>query len=136
MKKNTLSIITLVVLGFVGFGWFFLKPSGQVSTDTVNVDAFPQGSAHEVRLTQTGYEPEELTIRKGDVVIWRSENNQPFWPASNLHPSHRDYPGGAFDPKEPIKALNSWSFQFNEVGEWKYHDHLAPYYTGIIYVTE
>jgi len=53
-------------------------------------------------------------------------------PASDLHLTHGIYP--EFDPQEPIDPKNSWSFQFLKFGKWKFHDHLNPYYRGIINV--
>lgn len=87
---------------------------------------------HTVNLTQDGFSPKEITINKGDTVIFTTKRNQPFWPASNLHPTHEIYP--EFDPKKPIEPDESWSFTFSKVGKWKYHDHLASLYRGVINV--
>lgn len=88
---------------------------------------------HEVVLTEDGFSPEEMSIHVGDTIVFRSTRGEFFWPASNLHPTHLLYP--EFDPREPIAKDETWSFRFDRVGEWKYHDHLAPYYTGTIIVT-
>ena len=70
------------------------------------------------------------------------------WPAAALHPTHTVYPGsdikkcgtseavGIFDACRGLKSGESWSFQFNEVGTWKYHNHLTPTQFGRITVTE
>lgn len=94
----------------------------------------PNASTHIVELRPEGFQPEELTIRKGDTVIFKTTKGSYFWPASNLHPTHNIY--AEFDPKEPIGPEESWSFRFDNVGIWKYHDHLAPYFTGVITVIE
>lgn len=87
-----------------------------------------------ILLTDDGFSPAELTINVGETVTFVSSRGKFFWPASNLHPSHSVY--SDFDPKEPIDPNNSWSFTFDKTGKWQFHDHLAPYFTGVIYVTK
>lgn len=87
-----------------------------------------------VTLTEEGYQPSELFIKTGTKVIFKTTVNRPHWPASNLHPTHEIY--SAFDPKKPIPATEEWSFVFDKVGDWKFHDHIRSYYTGIIHVSE
>lgn len=87
---------------------------------------------YEVTQTEDGFTPEKLTIKRGDIVLFKTSRNKFFWPASDLHPTHLIYP--EFDPKDPIEPKKTWSFKFDKVGTWKYHDHLAPYFTGVIEV--
>ncbi len=83
-------------------------------------------------LTNKGFEPEHLNIKVGESVVWRTERKVPFWPASNIHPTHKIYP--EFDAKKPILPGDTWMFQFNRAGIWKFHDHLAAAFTGVITV--
>jgi plastocyanin len=87
---------------------------------------------HTVTLGGTGFEPSELTINLGDTVRFTTTRSKPFWPASNLHPTHEIYP--QFDPKHPIAANDTFSFKFDQAGSWRYHDHLYPGFTGVINV--
>jgi len=137
--KSLLGVGIVVLMLLVGGVWFFFRQEAQQSVDELNSQvpaSLVEGQEHIVTLTEDGYIPEEITIKKGDTVTWKSDTGGLFWPASNLHPSHRDYPGGVFDPKQPIEPESSWNFTFGEVGDWKYHDHLAPYYTGVVHVNE
>jgi hypothetical protein len=93
-----------------------------------------QPRLHKIVLSDSGFEPENLTVEKGDTVEFSTTRKSFFWPASNLHPTHFLYP--EFDPKEPIGAQTTWSFRFDRTGTWKFHDHLAPYFTGVITVAE
>lgn len=120
MKKFSIYIIIIILLIAVGIV-FIYQSSAKTSR------------AYTIELQKDGFSPRELTLQKGDTVTFVSKTRV-FWPASNLHPSHTIYP--EFDPKEPIKAGDSWSFRFEKPGTWKYHDHLAPYFTGIIEVTD
>lgn len=86
----------------------------------------------EVVLTERGFQPSEITVKQGTEVTFSTNANRPFWPASNLHPSHEIY--SAFDPKRPIAANETWSFVFDQVGDWNMHDHIRSYFTGTIHV--
>ncbi|MBI2056267.1 MAG: hypothetical protein HYT37_02710 [Candidatus Sungbacteria bacterium] len=88
------------------------------------------GKTYTVELREDGFYPKELTIQKGDTVVFTTTREKPFWPASNVHPSHQIYP--EFDPKTPIEPHSKWKFSFDKAGEWRYHDHLASQYTGLI----
>lgn len=89
---------------------------------------------HVITLTEYGFSPATLTIQKGDTLTFKTTREKTFWPASNLHPTHTIFP--EFDPQEPIEPDTSWSFTFNKLGTWKYHDHLAPSFEGSIIVTD
>lgn len=90
------------------------------------------GNVSVIVLGETGYSPQNVVIKAGDTIEFKTERNQPFWPASDLHPTHGVYP--EFDPQEPIDPGSSWKFQFNKPGSWKYHDHLDPFFRGSITV--
>ena len=88
----------------------------------------------EVTLSSDGFEPENITINRGDTVKFTTTLDKQFWPASNLHPSHTVYP--EFDPRRPLEPNETWSFRFDEVGEWRYHDHLFSSHKGTIVVED
>src|SRR5690606_186793 len=106
----------------------------QGKTATTAEEVLPEGATHTVVLTESGYEPKSLTVKRGDVVTFTTDRVYEHWPASNLHPTHNVY--AAFDPKRPLGPSEEWSFQFTRVGQWQFHDHLKSIYTGDITVTE
>ena len=101
---------------------------------------------HVVVYSDGGYAPKELTIKKGDRVTFRNESARETWPASAMHPSHTAYPGSSigkcgtqeesriFDACKGFKQGEEWSFVFNEIGNWKYHDHLRSTDWGSVIV--
>lgn len=126
MKKHSLIIGILILIIIVGAIWlFFQLPS---STNS------PAIGDHIISMTSEGFSPEEITIKKGQTVTWVNNTSEFLWPASNLHPTHGIYP--EFDPREPIAPGESWSFTFQKVGTWRYHDHLRPIERGVIEVVE
>ncbi|MBX9765383.1 cupredoxin domain-containing protein [Patescibacteria group bacterium] len=133
MKKELSILIVLAVLGVLFFVYQYFSTQGAPVPETKPTAQIPEGAVV-VTLGKDGFSPDELSIKAGDTVTFKTVTGELFWPASNLHPSHLVYP--EFDPTEPIQPNAVWSFTFTKPGEWKYHDHLAPYYTGVITVTE
>ena len=87
-----------------------------------------------VEMAGDGFSPTSLSIKKGDTVTFKNVGSNSHWPASAPHPTHTVYP--EFDPKSEVAPGQSWSFIFDKVGTWRYHDHLNSGETGVITVTE
>lgn len=135
MKTVHYVLGVLVLLALVGAGVILFSPESneQPAGNTgANVASSQGNETHTVTITDDGFEPENLTIQQGDTVEFSTERDKPFWPASNLHPTHTINP--EFDPKEPVQPDSTWSHTFTKKGEWGMHDHLAPYFTGEIIV--
>lgn len=79
------------------------------------------------------YSPGSLSIKNGDIILFKNKSKVAFQPASDPHPAHTDYP--AFDAKQPIAAGKSYQFKFIKNGTWKFHDHLNPSAQGSVVVT-
>lgn len=127
MHKKLLLPLILILFLFILFRiWFFLDQSNPQST------LVPIGKTYEIALTPEGFSPGEVTLKPGDSVKFTTTTNQPFWPASDFHPTHGIYP--EFDPQEPIEPDKSWTFQFLKTGRWKFHDHLQPVFRGVVIV--
>lgn len=139
MSKNNFIWLSVVLVAVVGGALLYGASRQAARSSLLNGLAKEEQSAaigqeHAVTFTKDGYQPQQLTARKGDTVKFVTDGDQFFWPASNIHPTHGIYP--EFDPREPVDPKKGWSFRFDKVGTWKYHDHLAPYYTGSISVTQ
>lgn len=85
-----------------------------------------------IEMTNNGFSPQRITINVNDTVVFINTDTAVHWPASDIHPSHGIYP--AFVAKKAIAPASSWSFPFDRVGTWRFHDHLAPEFTGVIRV--
>ena len=133
MTKQTLLFIGIVLVGgAVIASALFLGKEHTGSTGNPPDAALLGDPQHRIRMTNNGFEPSEIRVRAGDVVQWINNDTVNRWPASDLHPTHGIYP--AFDPQRPIAPGDSWSFQFEKMGNWKFHDHLKPLFHGIVYV--
>ena len=130
MSLKYIGVLGVVVLIAVGIGYVYLFQAGSAENQQA-IEVMGEPDVTIVR-TDNGYEPREVTIKKGDIVLWVNESSEFHWPASDLHPTHGVYP--EFDPRKPIAPGDEWKFQFNEVGEWKFHDHIRANQTGVVTV--
>lgn len=93
---------------------------------------------NKVEVTANGFSPSAIKVKAGDTVTWTNNDSVPHWPASAAHPTHTVYPGsgiekcgtaaqsGIFDACKGLATGESFSFKFDQVGTWKYHDHVKP----------
>lgn len=94
----------------------------------------PDIQVWEVSYADGEFAPKVLNIKKGDYVFFKNKSTVDFWPASDPHPTHTNYPG--FDAKAPIAPGSKYQFQFTKAGTWGFHDHLNPQAVGTINVAE
>lgn len=148
MKKTV--IVSIILLSLVLLGIYLSQTIGEInSTPAIaekSGEQMLEAKTYTVEITSNGYSPKELVVNKGDRVTWINTNSASHWPASAMHPTHTVYPGSGmekcgtseqdeiFDACKELKVGESWSFVFNEVGSWKYHDHLNVANTGTITV--
>ncbi|MBI3577178.1 hypothetical protein HY086_04030 [Candidatus Gottesmanbacteria bacterium] len=114
-KKVFLFILVIALTATIGFSFLSYQTYG-------------------VTLTPDGFVPKETRISVGSMVTFRTVTGKYFWPASDPHPTHTVYRD--FDPKRALAPADSWSFRFDRVGTWSYHDHLAPSIVGTIIVLD
>jgi len=88
---------------------------------------------YEVDYNGMGFTPASLSIKAGDIVVFKNKSNLDFWPASNPHPTHTDYPG--FDAGQSLAPGKSFQFKFVKTGSWKFHNHLNPSQGAVINVS-
>lgn len=87
-----------------------------------------------VEMSENGFKPAQLTVKKDTIVRFKNVGATNMWPASNPHPNHTDYQD--FDARRLVKPGEVYEFRFKNVGTWGFHDHLSPGLTGRIVVQE
>lgn len=127
MQKRLLFPLVIIAILISLAGVYFLNQSRPSQSSVI-----PVGKIHSVTLMENGFEPAEVEVAVGDVVEFKTTTDKPFWPASDLHPTHGIYP--EFDPLRELSSSESWSFQFLKLGRWKYHDHLQSRFRGVVIV--
>ncbi len=167
MKKFWYAVLAVAV---IYLGWEFFRPRAgvmQSQTGTASVvgaanvldsvtggapDAAPAGPAAagpvSVTYSATGFSPKDVTVKKGEAVMWTNVSPEGMWVAVDEHPAHADYDGttrtahcaagapASFDQCAASAAGSQWSFTFNKAGTWKYHNHAKAEFEGTVTVTE
>lgn len=114
-----------------------------VNTDTSVTVGTPMSAT--ITLTASGFTPESVTVKKGGTVTFINETTGNMWVATAQHPTHTVYAGttlaehcnGASDTSfDQCKNGKEYSFAFNKVGSWKYHNHLVAGQFGTVVVVE
>ena len=138
MKKVILILIILSLILVAGCAPYKQEGS-QVEIDGIT-------APNTIEITSSGFNPPELTINAGETVTFINKDTEPHWPASAMHPTHKVYPGSdiakcgtseasnIFDACKDLGPEETYSFTFNEVGEWNYHDHKNPSLFGKVIV--
>lgn len=129
--------VFILIIGVIGAYLFFTANTTETKslsgTQFFFEDAITDNDVV-IHVTDNGFEPSEIDIAKGQRVVWINDTSAYTWPASNIHPTHSIY--SEFDPKEPFAPKEVWSFIFDKVGTWRFHDHLKPSKGGIVEVRE
>lgn len=99
-----------------------------------------------VTYSTSGFNPSEVTVKKGGAVTWMNSGSGQMWIASAQHPSHTVYAGTSREEHCPDafgmafdqckSGTGDYSFTFQKVGTWNYHDHLSPQKFGKVIVVE
>ena len=163
---NTKFIVgLLVVVAGLGIGWYVMKggyQTGGVTTQKQTMPVFESTPAPTemvvttdesavggltgsekggtvmgkaaVTYTDSGYTPNTITVKKGTTVTWTNESTGGMWTASAVHPTHQLLPG--FDHLKSVAKGGTYSYAFEKVGTWKYHNHVNASDTGTVVVTE
>ena len=159
MSGKTLGIALIVIVLAGGLIWYLASgpatssPSATATT-TENTPATgtsinPQSQNVTITYTDSGFSPKSVTIPEGATVTWINQSASALWVGSDPHPAHTGYDGtsrgehcaagysGAapFDSCKPLASGASWSFTFDKVGTWGYHNHSNDGMTGTVVVT-
>ncbi len=159
MNKQVIviGILTILILG--GIIWLSMAGLNKEEKDEpvlrINVEQSENVNqneeltnriSHTIDITSMGFSPATLEINNGDIVTFINRDSESHWPASDVHPSHTAYPGSSiskcgsaeanriFDACKDLNEGERYSFTFNEIGPWRYHDHRNPGMRGTIVV--
>jgi plastocyanin len=105
------------------------------------------GSPVTVTYTDQGFSPKSVTVKAGQSVTFVDKASVPMWVASAPHPDHTGYDGTSRTthcaagytgpaPFDECTTGASYTFTFNKVGTWPYHNHLSSSDFGTVVVTQ
>ena len=160
-QKLAIAVIAAIIFAlgiylFVNTGTSVPAATGTEDT-TLNVGQIPpltpmmkavleksKGFQALVSYTDRGFEPNSVTINKGEAIRFTNNSSQDLlWVASvatgtisgSIYPSGKEPCGqSAFDSCATLKPHEFWEFTFDVVGTWSYTDNLHKDRTGTVRV--
>ncbi|HEX7651364.1 MAG TPA: hypothetical protein VF439_01440 [Candidatus Paceibacterota bacterium] len=168
MSTNAVIASFVAIIVIIGAGYLLLKPrpslpdyaapAGQTVPPATDQAANASDAASAgvgvsaatpvvVTLTDSGFSPETITIKKGQAVTFVNQSKSGMWVASDPHPTHQGYDGttrtehcvpgyeGAA-PFDECTVANQFTFTFQQVGSWGYHNHVIDEQHGTVIVTQ
>ena len=102
-------------------------------------------AAATVRYQNGQFTPQTVTVQQGDTVEFISPDDEDMWVGSDDHPTHTQYAGTTVsqhcqDGDEISRAFDqcsvgdTYTFTFEQTGEWDYHNHVNASAGGTIVV--
>ncbi len=117
----------------VGVGVGVGDASDQIPTDAT------------VTYTTEGFTPREVTVKRGGSVSWTNDRGGNMWVATAQHPTHTVYAGTSLSAHcddstdvsfDQCKNGEMYTFTFDKVGTWGYHNHSNASHFGRVIVVE
>jgi len=88
-----------------------------------------KGTVHTVQILDNNgryfFSPASLTIKAGDVVVWKNASDAPHTVTSNT---------GAFNTASMLTTNQTFTFTFHQAGTFGYHCNIHPYMVATIFV--
>lgn len=163
MRTSSIVWAVIILLIILGGGWYFYSKNmsgeaneyapaaaGDQSAMQGQSAATDTGASAPMQATVTydgtSFSPSTVTIAKGGTVTFVDQSNSPMWVASGVHPEHTVYDGtdrathcaagytGPTPFDECQASTANYTFTFDKVGTWPFHNHLNSSATGKITV--
>lgn len=135
---NNKFLLIIVVIAVLLGGFFLLgnkTKDNQVNQNQTTQKQNPTPAktveGKEVAVTNTGFEPQTITIKAGQRVVWTNKSGASVTVSSDSHPTHLLWP---FLNLGQFADGSSVSVVFEKAGKYTYHNHLNPSQTGTVIV--
>ena len=99
-------------------------------TETIQ-PAFTPAPTASVTITDQGFVPATLLVKKGTIVTWKNTTTDGHSIVSNPHPTHEDL---AALKSEPLPKDQVYHYKFNQTGTYNYHDEQSLTSSGTVVV--
>lgn len=135
---NNKFLLIIVVIAVLLGGFFLLgnkTKNNQVNQNQTTQKQNPTPAktieGKDVAVTNIGFEPQTITIKAGQRVVWTNKSGASVTVNSDSHPTHLLWP---FLNLGQFADGSSVSVVFEKAGKYTYHNHLNPSQTGTVIV--
>ncbi len=113
-KRTVIIIAAVLVLLITTFVVYRVtRPQVKVATSVATVE-----------ITETGFSPGVIKIKKGERIVWVNKDSKLHQVAADPHPTSESLPSLKSD--EPLLQDEVYSAVFEKSGTFTYHDYLDP----------
>lgn len=136
--KNKLIIIIVLLVIVIGGAMLLNNKTSVKNTNpskTVNEQQTPSATkiveGKDVNVTSNGFEPQTVTIKAGQRIVWTNKSGGVVTVNSDSHPTHLMWPFlnlGRFDDGSSVSVV------FEKPGTYTYHNHLNASQIGTVVV--
>ncbi len=135
MNNKFLLIIAAIVVLLGGIFLLSNKTNNQVNQNQTTQKQTPAPAkpveGKDVTITNKGFEPQTITIKAGQRVVWTNKSGASVTVNSDVHPTHLLWP---FLNLGQFADGSSVSVVFEKAGKYTYHNHFNPSQTGTVTV--
>jgi len=128
-SKKLSVLLVVFVLVAIAIGAYSFSSGGSKSPTSVSSSSSSTPIAAlapaEVSITSSGFVPATVSVKVGQAVTWTNNDSSLHMIASDPYPS--DNALADFKSKQPILQNDQFSFVFDKLGTYTYHDDLNPY---------
>jgi plastocyanin len=135
MKSNNIStkkLLSALAIIIVVFGLLLVFMQHSKENKKTRQPAKSEVATAVVRITEDGFQPSNLKVKAGTLVVWTNDDTEPHRIASNPYPTHKDLP--SLDSKSSIDTNGKYRYTFNQKGTFGYHDELNPDVNGTVII--
>jgi plastocyanin len=120
-KKKTGLIVVISALVIIAAAaiLYVVNPGGVFPSLTDEADDTAM-----VMITNAGFSPETIKIKKGQTIEWMNQDATPHQVASDPYPDHSVLPH--LFSEQPLAQNESFNYTFEKSGTFTYHDNLKP----------
>ncbi len=122
-------LAVIVVLSLALLAWGGSATTALASTKASSLDFAKGHTVHTVNIVEVNgrfaFRPATLTIKVGDIVVWKNTTFAPHTVTSNT---------GVFNTRGILSMNQSFRFTFNRTGTFRYHCNIHLYMTATIIV--
>jgi plastocyanin len=128
-KLSGTILTVIVVMSLVLLAWGGSAATAVASTKAPGSELKKGPAVHTVKIVEVNgrfaFQPATLTIKAGDIVVWKNTTIAPHTVTSNT---------GAFNTAGVLSPNHTFSFRFTRGGTFRYHCNIHLYMHGTIIV--
>ncbi len=116
LSRRTISIIIVALVLVIGIGALLLAKNKDEAAKVTSVAT--------VDITETGFNPLTIRVKKGDRITWVNKDAKPHQVAADPHPTGESLP--TLKSEDPLMQDESYTAVMEKPGTYTYHDYLDP----------